>query len=157
MYGGIVVPQNPAYWNKLLSGEDVFAGDRYQRGAGLGALLKGLVRLILPVAKTVGKQAIRTGVKVVKDVAKGKTLQDATIDRVSEGLTEMVEPKRKATKRKPAKRRRQPAAKRRRVQRGKGVGKRPTGGTKAINTLRPRAKRQSKKKKQQRSDTFGFY
>ena len=51
----------------------VYIGTPYQRGSGIGSFLGGLFRSILPIftrgAKAVGKEAWRTGINVLSDVA----------------------------------------------------------------------------------------
>lgn len=54
----------------------VYIGTPYQRGSGIGSFLGGLFRSILPIftrgAKAVGKEAWRTGINVLSDVALNK-------------------------------------------------------------------------------------
>lgn len=51
----------------------VYIGTPYQRGSGIGSFLGGLFRNILPFlgkgAKAIGKEAFRTGINVLSDVA----------------------------------------------------------------------------------------
>lgn len=51
----------------------VYIGTPNQRGSGIGSFLGGLLRRILPVfsrgAKAIGKEAFRTGINVLSDVA----------------------------------------------------------------------------------------
>ena len=58
----------------------VYIGTPYQRGSGIGSFLGGLFRSILPIftrgAKAVGKEAWRTGMNVLSDVA----LNDAPVN-----------------------------------------------------------------------------
>ena len=53
--------------------KNVFAGSTYQRGSGIGSFLRSIFRGILPYivkgAKAVGKEAVRTGLNVLDDVA----------------------------------------------------------------------------------------
>ncbi len=52
-----------------------YRGNPYQRGAGLGSFFRGLFKAAVPLikraAKAVGKQALKTGVGVLGDVARG--------------------------------------------------------------------------------------
>lgn len=54
----------------------VYIGTPHQRGSGIGSFLGGLFRSILPLftrgAKVVGKEAWRTGINVLSDVALNK-------------------------------------------------------------------------------------
>ena len=66
-------------------GMPAFAGARYQRGHGLGAIFSK-IRAALPwFFKTVGRQALQTGVDVAKDVMGGRNLRDVIAPRLLEG------------------------------------------------------------------------
>ena len=56
-------------------GMTYFRGRQYQRGSGFGSIFKGLFNAIAPIAKTalrsVGKQAVRTGLSVASDALAG--------------------------------------------------------------------------------------
>lgn len=43
----------------------VFAGASYQRGYGLGGVMKNIIRQATPLLKQAGKQALKTGISVV--------------------------------------------------------------------------------------------
>ena len=53
--------------------EHLYQGSPYQRGHGIGSFLGGLFRRTLPILsrglKAVGKEALRSGVRVLDDVA----------------------------------------------------------------------------------------
>jgi len=65
-------------------GLDGFEGMAYQRGHGLGSFFKGLFRLILPVAKTVGKtfgsEALSAGANIAGDLVRGRSAKEAFED-----------------------------------------------------------------------------
>lgn len=62
-----------------------FAGARYQRGHGLGSIF-ARIRAALPwFFKSVGRQALQTGVDVAKDVLDGRKLRDVIAPRLLEG------------------------------------------------------------------------
>ena len=96
------------YLGQVGSGGAAFAGARYQRGHGLGGIFRGLFRAATPLLKkgamALGKQIIRSGSRVVKDVAAGKNFKQALRRRGKQGLGEMIEsavvPKHKPIKRK---------------------------------------------------------
>lgn len=71
-----------------------FQGVQYQRGNGLGSLFKGLFRMILPVAKNVGKaigtQALRTGTDFAADVLTGTPLKEAAKLHGKAGLANLI-------------------------------------------------------------------
>ena len=62
-----------------------FQGMPYQRGNGLGSFFGRLFRSILPVAKRIGKSALKTvgrealdmGANVIGDLSKGRTAKEA--------------------------------------------------------------------------------
>ena len=58
-----------------------FYGARFQRGYGLGSILRGLFRWAVPHlqqgAKVIGKKALQTGVNVVEDVLDGDNIKTA--------------------------------------------------------------------------------
>ena len=56
-------------------GMTYFRGTQHQRGSGLGSLFGGLLRAVMPAAKsalkTVGREAMRTGISVASDALAG--------------------------------------------------------------------------------------
>jgi hypothetical protein len=46
-------------------GMPVFTGASYQRGYGLGHVMKNIVRTATPILKEAGKQALKTGISVI--------------------------------------------------------------------------------------------
>jgi len=69
----------------------VFAGARYQRGHGLGSILSGLFRRVLPFFKANGKNIasnlLKTGAEVAGDVLEGrKKFGDSLKERVPQGI-----------------------------------------------------------------------
>ena len=126
-------------------GMTFFQGSQHQRGSGIGSLFGGLLRAVMPMAKTalktVGREALRAGIGVASDALSGQDVGQAIQERAREGASELVE----KAKRKLELQERQP--KRRRRQRGRGLGTRlntPLATIKPIN--RARAKRPRKKK-----------
>lgn len=67
----------------------VYVGSPYQRGhGGIGSFLAGVFRRVLPLltrgAKAVGKEALRTGVNIVSDVARNTPIKESFRNRVRE-------------------------------------------------------------------------
>ncbi len=129
----------------------VFTGTPYQRGAGIGNVFRGLVRFLLPVAKTVGKslgkQALRTGAQIASDLAGGATLEQTVKSRGSQALKTMGK---KAVGKKRKKR------KTTKGQKGKGLGARP----KSINKTKKGTTTKLTKGKRKRKrlvDSLGIY
>lgn len=106
-------------------GFTVYRGERFQRGAGLGNVLKGLFRMIWPMAKSAGKaianQAMHTGKELLTDLATGENVSSALEKHGRAALGSLVE---KGGKRLAHK-----------IQTGEGLGNR-----KSINRKRRRRK-----------------
>lgn len=78
------------------SGLPVFHGDIRQEGYGLGGLLSGLFRQVIPILKPVAKSlattAFRTGGKVLSDVLTDKrSLTGALKNRVAESINDALD------------------------------------------------------------------
>ena len=102
------------------SGPPVFVGSSYQRGHGLGSLFRGLLRFVVPIAKsagkTLGREALKAGVGVASDLLEG---QNAEVVLQKRGKTAVKRIAKKANKK---------------LQKGKGIGKAPP--QKGINRRR---------------------
>ena len=128
-----------------------FEGMRYQRGTGLGSLFRSLFRVLMPVAKTagraIGKQALSTGAQIASDVVAGQSIKESAKRRGRAGAAALL--KRASRK----------------LQRGKGLGRRRKRATKkrlgkTIKRARKRkapAKKRGRPKKKKLSDQLGFY
>ena len=62
-----------------------------QRGAGVGSLFGGLWKFLKPLAKTVGKQTIKAGGNIIRDVASGKNMRDALYDQGQQAISDLSE------------------------------------------------------------------
>ena len=75
-------------------GFPVFRGSRMQRGYGIGAVLSGMLRAAVPFirrgAQALGKQALRTGLNVGRDVLSGRKLKDAARQRAVQTVRTMA-------------------------------------------------------------------
>src|SRR5258705_6506003 len=67
----------------------VFAGERYQRGHGLGSFFAGLFRSAMPLItsglKALGRQALSSGGDVLSDVMQGVPLKASFASRTRDG------------------------------------------------------------------------
>lgn len=76
------------YSNQAGNGLPYYKGVSLQRGSGLGGIFKSMFRMVLPLlksgVKTVGKQALRSGVDIANDYMQGKDLKVASKQRVKE-------------------------------------------------------------------------
>lgn len=81
---------NDYYSTQAGSGLPVFSGSRGQNGYGLGSIFGGLFRSALPMLKqglsTFGKQALRSGLDIVTDLADGRSFQESAKDRFRQGI-----------------------------------------------------------------------
>ena len=90
-------------------GGGFYSGVRKQQGYGLGGLLAKLGRFVLPilkpVAKSIGKQAIRSGAQIAGDILDGQNPKQAFKQNLRQGTKELFQ---KAVKKKlkPVKRKR---------------------------------------------------
>lgn len=89
----IYVPSGDQFWQSYYTaqarqtghGLSGFEGIPYQRGYGLGSFFRGLLRMIIPVAKSAGKSAIKaigkealaTGASIAGDLVQGRDLKSA--------------------------------------------------------------------------------
>jgi len=78
-------------------GYPVFVGRAYQKGRGFGSIMSSVFRnLVVPAAKSVGKNLLKTGLRkasnVMRGVADGKNVKEAMFDEVPEALTAIIKP-----------------------------------------------------------------
>uniref|UniRef100_A0A914I482 Uncharacterized protein n=1 Tax=Globodera rostochiensis TaxID=31243 RepID=A0A914I482_GLORO len=68
---------------------------RIQRGAGIGDVLRGLWRILLPVVKragtAVGREALETGGRILDKVQQGENLKKATISEGKKSIDTLLE------------------------------------------------------------------
>ncbi len=143
----IYVPMGERVWLANLTqrgkGLDAYSGERFQRGYGLGSIFGSLIRSILPiakkVAKTVGRQALRTGAEVAQDYLQGEDLAGSIKTRGRAGAKRVLN---KGT--------------RKIQQRGQGLGQRSKTKAKGIKVIK-KAKKPVVRKKRQKRDTLGLF
>jgi hypothetical protein len=77
------------YVTQAGSGLPFYSGSAVQRGYGLGNVLGGLLRtavpFLKPVVKSVGREVMRSGMDLVKDVVRGRNVKTAVKRRLGEG------------------------------------------------------------------------
>ena len=64
----------------------VYVGAYRQRGHGLGDILRGLWRRIVPAVKTYAPRLIRAGANIVEDVVGGKPWHESAFQRIPEAI-----------------------------------------------------------------------
>ena len=85
------------YYTRQSAGEmPVYVGARFQRGQGLGSILSGLFRRILPFFRNNAKQfannLLQTGAEVVGDAFDGKKKFSKSLkERVPQGIKRTVQ------------------------------------------------------------------
>lgn len=93
------MPKNPYedYYVRQVGGGHlpVFAGGRGQRGHGLGNIFGSLFRSAMPLIKrgavALGKRALKTGVRVARDVVAGGNLKAAVKRRAKEAGVDLLD------------------------------------------------------------------
>ena len=74
------------YIHQAGKGYPVFAGRRYQRGHGLGSIFGGLFKAAMPLlkkgAKTLEREALKTGLNIAGDVVQGRNIKQAAEARL---------------------------------------------------------------------------
>jgi hypothetical protein len=80
------------YYTRQQKGGDLpaFVGARYQRGHGIGSILAGLFRRVLPYlranAKNLGVGALKTGMQIADDMLQGQKFSESAKQRIPEGI-----------------------------------------------------------------------
>ena len=76
------------YLSQVGSGGPYYSGAQFQRGYGLSNIFSSIGKTILPLlkttAKTVGRQALKSGVAFASDVINGQNAKQAAINRAKE-------------------------------------------------------------------------
>ncbi|KAL3090409.1 hypothetical protein niasHT_028366 [Heterodera trifolii] len=76
-------------------GFNIFRGVPYQRGAGVGAAFRSLMRYLLPIGKqigtAIGRQGLESGNRVLTNVLDGKDLKESLVNESKSGLKNLLE------------------------------------------------------------------
>ena len=111
-----------------------------QRGYGIGSVLSGMLRAAVPFlrrgAQALGKQALRTGLDVGRDVLSGRKLKDSARQRTLQTVRNVVE----NAGRRPAQKNRPKTNSQKKKKKKKGI-KRKTPSKSVISSRAKRAKR----------------
>jgi len=106
-----------------------FQGQKYQRGHGIGNFFGGLLRTLLPVfksaGKSIGKQALMTGARVVSDMADGGNLKESIQRHGKDSIVNLTQKGLHALTASNRKRLRKRVTRKRAMQTGGSIGKRP--------------------------------
>jgi hypothetical protein len=73
----------------------IFQGMPYQRGAGIGALFKSLIRFLIPIGKdlgaAIGRQGLESGTKALTSILEGKDIKETLRNEGKAGLKNLLE------------------------------------------------------------------
>lgn len=76
-------------------GYNIFRGVPYQRGAGLGSVLRSFLRYLVPIGKeiggAIGRQGLESGNRVLSNVLEGKNLKESLVTEGKSGLKNLLE------------------------------------------------------------------
>lgn len=76
-------------------GYNVFKGMPYQRGAGIGSVLRSFLRYLVPIGKeiggAIGRQGLQSGNRVLSNVLEGKDLKESLVSEGKAGLKNLLE------------------------------------------------------------------
>ena len=72
-------------------GYNIFRGVPYQRGAGVGSVFRSLMRYLLPIGKTIARQGLESGNRVLTNVLEGKDLKESLVDEGKTGIKNLLE------------------------------------------------------------------
>ncbi|KAL3099594.1 hypothetical protein niasHS_003049 [Heterodera schachtii] len=74
---------------------NIFHGQPFQRGNGIGAVFRSLMRYLVPIGKeigaTIGRQGLESGNRVLSNVLEGKDLKESLISEGKVGLKNLLE------------------------------------------------------------------
>jgi|SRR5215813_685858 len=83
------------FHNQAGGGSQVFRGPIMQRGDGLGSLFKSLFQffrpIIVPTAKSIGREALLATSGALSDIASGSTVKEAAKKRLKTAGTHLAE------------------------------------------------------------------
>ena len=125
-----------------------FTGIPYQRGHGLGSFFGRLFRAILPVAKSVGKSALRTvgkealnmGMNVAQDLSQGRDIKQTLKEHGTKALGSVAKK----------------AMNRFTGQSGQGLGGRTVGSKKKSQTIPLKRKKKQQRKQKTKKQRIDF-
>jgi len=87
--------QLPDNNNLQWGGYNVFRGIPYQRGNGLGSVLRSFMRYLIPFGKQIGsvlgKQGLESSNRVISNVLEGKDLKESLVDEGKAGLKNLLQ------------------------------------------------------------------
>ena len=82
------------YMNQAGYGLPYYTGTPYMKGYGLGGILSGVLRSVVPMFKSAGKTLLREGLKtgtaILSDTLEGKNIKDAASQRISQSAKQLT-------------------------------------------------------------------
>ena len=83
------------HYKTQIGGGGFYAGVKHQQGYGLGGLFSKLGRFVIPllkpVAKSIGKQVVRTGTLLADDILNGENPKQALKKNLKRGAKELFQ------------------------------------------------------------------
>lgn len=83
------------HWGAGTPSYSVFTGMPYQRGAGVGAVFRTLMRYLLPIGRqmagAIGREGLETGSRVLSGYLDGKNLKETMVHESKAGLKNLLE------------------------------------------------------------------
>jgi hypothetical protein len=81
--------------HEQVGGYNVFRGQAFQRGAGLGSVFRSFLRYLLPMGKAIGSaighEGLHTGNRVLSNVLEGKDLKETLVNESKAGLKNLLD------------------------------------------------------------------
>lgn len=83
------------YMNQAGYGLPYYTGVPYMKGYGLGGILSGVLRSVVPMFKSAGKAILREGLKtgtgILSDTLEGKNIKEAASQRLSQSAKHLTQ------------------------------------------------------------------
>ena len=89
------------HYKTQIGGGGFYSGVKYQQGYGLGGLFSKLGRFVIPllkpVAKSIGKQVVRSGTQLADDILNGQNPKQAFKKKFEAGCKRTIPPSHQET------------------------------------------------------------
>jgi hypothetical protein len=84
----------PSQWGGGGGASAVFRGAPLQRGMGVGAVFRSLLRFLMPLGReaavAIGRQGLETGVRTLNDALEGRNLREAALEHGRAGAKQLL-------------------------------------------------------------------
>ena len=83
------------YMNQAGYGLPYYSGTPYMKGYGLGGILSGVLRSVVPMFKSAGKSLLREGLKtgtgILTDALDGRNIKESASQRLSQSAKQLTQ------------------------------------------------------------------